>query len=860
LRSSSPSGAGLALLFAASGCAALILETTWLRWLRDVLGATAPAVSATLVAFFAGQALGAAAAGRVAARSRRPLALYGALELAAAAWAASVPLWLALGGRALETVYDAWLESPALLTAARFGLALAATLPASVCLGATLPAIGAAALGRRGQLATRATALYAVNLTGAVAGVVLAGVWLPPRIGVTATYALAIGLGAGVGGIAWLWGRGLGPREPLPDDAPARPDPRGPSPSGDRRLVALAAFSGFATFALQVLLVRAFALVLDQSVTAFAAVLAVVLVALAAGAAAVSALQQREGVSPHALLALGLAGAGLGVAAFPAVLQHLSGGLAGLDLRGTEAAPFAYGGAVLRLALGAAGLPLLAAGLAFPAVLAAASRSRRAPATVLGRLLAANTVGAIAGALAAPYLLLGPLGLWRSFGALAFAWALAAIFTPLESRRARLRRDLGLALGWALVLARASPFAMAPLPLEPGERLLDVSSGAAGVVAVVERGGERLLRSDAHYNLGGSADRAHQRRQGHLAAVLAPGAERVAWLGSATGISAGALHARPPESLALVELDPGVARAAARWFRPWNAGVHEWPQTRSVADDARSFVRATSARFDLVVGDLFVPWREGVGALYTREHFAAVRRRLAPGGAFVQWLPLYQLDGALLETIAATFADVFPDAVVFRGDFFGRFPRVALVGWAGAAPAPQAVARAARARGAAGVDDRWVTRPLAVWSLYVGPLAALPGLPEAPRNTAAWPRVEFRAARLHRGGGALEDAAVGLDWVERSAPLVRAAGTRADPAFPGLPEEARRAIQGGAALQTASALWSQGRREAAARHVARAAGLLPPSLLDPSRPDPTAAEVWPDPHPTSPESADPATP
>ena len=53
----------VALLFFASGAAALAVETTWLRWFRLLFGATAPAASATLVAFFAGQAA-------VAARGR----------------------------------------------------------------------------------------------------------------------------------------------------------------------------------------------------------------------------------------------------------------------------------------------------------------------------------------------------------------------------------------------------------------------------------------------------------------------------------------------------------------------------------------------------------------------------------------------------------------------------------------------------------------------------------------------------------------------------------------------------------------------------------------------------------------------
>ena len=96
-----------AALFFLSGAGALVVETLWLRWLRALLGATAPAASATLVAFFLGQALGAAFAARLVRRIRRPLALYGALELAAAGWALAVPTLLHVGESALFPLYDA---------------------------------------------------------------------------------------------------------------------------------------------------------------------------------------------------------------------------------------------------------------------------------------------------------------------------------------------------------------------------------------------------------------------------------------------------------------------------------------------------------------------------------------------------------------------------------------------------------------------------------------------------------------------------------------------------------------------------------------------------------------------------------
>ena len=79
-----------------------------------------------------------------------------------------------------------------------------------------------------------------------------------------------------------------------------------------------------------------------------------------------------------------------------------------------------------------------------------------------------------------------------------------------------------------------------------------------------------------------------------------------------------------------------------------------------LAADARRFVRATGERYDVIVADNFHPARSGSGALYTVEHFAAVRARLADGGLFCQWLPLHQLDLETLRSIVRQFLAVYP--------------------------------------------------------------------------------------------------------------------------------------------------------------------------------------------------------
>jgi spermidine synthase len=82
----------------------------------------------------------------------------------------------------------------------------------------------------------------------------------------------------------------------------------------------------------------------------------------------------------------------------------------------------------------------------------------------------------------------------------------------------------------------------------------------------------------------------------------------------------------------------------------------------------------------VIVADLFHPARDGEGFLYTREHFRAIRQRLASGGLFCQWLPLHQLDEAMLRVIVRTFLDVFPEAQAWLLQFNVDTPVLGLIG------------------------------------------------------------------------------------------------------------------------------------------------------------------------------------
>lgn len=807
----------LVALALGSGCAALIYEAIWLRWFRLLFGNTAYAASATLSAFFAGMALGAWLFGRYAARTRRPLVVYAAIEAGTALTALVVPLAVAAYEPIYASLYERLAEQRTLFVTIKFALALAAVIPTATLLGGTLPMLATALVADGRRMGRRTGLLYAVNMLGAALGSAAGSLWLPDALGVRASYGVAIGLSLGIAALAGWLSRSLPARQP--DRAGATSEARAP-----RRWIAVAFLSGFGVLGFEVLLIQTIGLALESSVYSFGAVLIVVLLTLAASAALVSSLPDRL---PHArLLATALLAEGLLLLALPAAIVAWTGGLAS-----HAAATFGSG---LRLAATLGGLPLLIGGLVLPLTFRLAEGGAVGPR--IGGLLAANTLGGIAGSLFASFLLLDGLGLWLSLGALAALYAAAGIALA-EPARLRLAALAAAGLVAATIFSgSADPRALPIVRVRREQRLVAVEEGAHGVVAVVDLVNRRLerdrwLRVNGRYTLSGALARVHQERLGHLPLLIHGRPRHVLYVGTATGETASAAVLHPLERMTLVELVPEVQALAAVYFAELNRGVYADPRTRVVVEDGRNHIRAAPDRYDVIVMDLFVPQRPGVGSMYSVDSFTAARERLTPGGVLCVWLPLYQLDDELFQLLAATFLEVFPDAMLWRGDFFTQLPTAALIGVVGAIPDAERISSAATALRGRGVEDPWLVDPRGLWMLYQGALgdAATSG----PVNSDDAPVFEYAAARSTPGARARFRL---ISW-PRLAEQLLAGGRARQPRRPA----------GSAAASSAMARAQQlvvGRErprweEAAAllrRHV-------PKDLLE--QPDRNIAEAWP---------------
>ena len=843
------------LLFFLSGFTGLMLQVLWMRELTLLFGSTAQAAGATLGAFFLGLAAGSAYWGRRSPGLVHPLRTYAFLEagvaLGALLFLGLVDFFYAVYG----PLYTLWGNQHGLFLGTKLLIAVLVLFPATFFMGGTLPVLSQYLVRTPATLGRRVPVLYGINTLGAASGVVLAAFVLPQMLAYANSYLFALAGVACIAAAALLLASvtrqppspateaipGI-PRE-SPETPPAAETMSNRSSLDPAAIRALAFLSGFVTLSLEVLWTRMFAQVLHNSVYPFAAVLTVFLVALALGALAAGWLA-RVSREPRIVLAGILVVGALLTAATPLMFHDLTDGLRYVG-RGTGWV--GYLGAVL----GTATLVLLPAtfsiGLVFPYLAKVSEPVTRHAGHTVGTLVALNTLGAIVGSIAAAFLLLEWLGMWRSIQVMAALYLVAVLvfLRPLPEHSPRRARVLVAvpALGVVLLLSVLDGSRLPVVRVDPVgrmESLYEVWEGSNGTVAVVRRGDDLRTKLNNYYTLGGTEGRDYEERQAHFPLLLHPKPDAVFFIGLGTGITAGAALAHPVERVTVAELVPEAIAASRKYFKPWTHGLFEDPRVTVLAADGRHHLAGTDARYDVIIGDLFIPWRAGAGGLYALEHFRNVRKRLADGGLFAQWLPLYQLSGREFGSIARTFLEVFPDATLWRGDFLPGRPIVALVGHTEDTPldAAAVAARDRTWRDEAGGSEG-VGLPLLLY--YGGNLGQARDLFTGyALNTDDRPVIELQAPVTHRAEAAgrtswlTGERLLGLlDDIARQAPLDD------DPYLAALTPRQRAAATAGGALLQARHLEDQGNATAAAASWATARSLLGSRLAAAAAPAPT---------------------
>jgi len=675
------------LLTVLTGFSALVYQVAWQRYLAALLGSHSEATAAVLGIFLGGLSYGYSRFGRLTERlvaaarrqRRRPrlLLAYGFVEFGIGVYALLFPLLFA----ALRVV-SLWVPggSEALSFSVDVGLTALLIGPPVVLMGGTIPLL-TQALATSLRDATRFHALvYAFNTAGAFAGALVAGFFLVPWLGLQNSVLLmgVVNLAAGSSFIALgLRGseRGLELAESQSSEAAA--------PRNFVVYAFVALLSGFAMMALQNTMNRIGAFSLGASHFTFSMVVATFVLCIALGSFAVSAFSRiPRSVLPTSQWML----VAFLLFLYPVVEDApYWAHLLRTSFPSDDASFYPYFFGVFLGILIVFSIPLGLSGAALPLLFHHLRREVGDLGRTAGRLYSWNTVGSLLGALLGGYVLLFWLDLHHVYRLAVLALAVgAAILTVKIMPRSRLTAGAILIIvsGTLVALPAWSPKKLSsglfrqrtptrythegPKSLFDNFRkkvifYQDDPTVSAAVHEFRARDGSPALgivvngKPDSAIPI----DTVTVGMLALLPALLVDRCERGFVIGFGTGRTVGELAAIDEvKEVDVAEISQGVIDAAP-YFEERNRHAFSNPKTRIIRGDAYRVLLRSEGRYDVIISEPSNPWVTGVELLYSLEFLQAARSRLTPGGIYVQWIHIYEIDAPTVALVLNTYRRVF---------------------------------------------------------------------------------------------------------------------------------------------------------------------------------------------------------
>ena len=696
------------LLFG-SGLAALAYQMVWMREFRLVFGASTISTAAVSALFMAGLGIGGWILGKKADRVKRPLLMYGVLELVIAFFAAISP-WL------MTFCREYYLQTGGMIVlgdwgslAARLGLTAVVIGVPTLLMGGTLPAAVRAVTMESDGMRRGLGLLYGLNTIGALTGTVLTNFWLMEALGARKTLYVAVVINLFVAGAAIAVSRTTTDSEtqettgeaPVQStEATAATEATQAQTEGEKEsrflslafILPTAACLGFVFFLMELVWYRMLSPLLGGSTYTFGLILAVALAGIGLGGAVYPIIISRGRIGSGMLAVTCLL-----EALFMMTPYALGDRIAMFTIQIMPLSALGFGGQIAVWSIVAILVVFPAsfiAGLQFPLLIALLGQGSKDIGVQTGRVYALNTMGAIAGSLVGgitliPLLgapgcwllaggILGILGVviglhaWRHspavmddnrqpmgvFGVIFFVLLLPAMLAP------------GPSAGW-----RHNPIGAGRVAVSKTTNELTNVIKTSNFTKIWEKDGiESSVAIDivdgyAFYINGKSdgsvtGDRGTQIMIGMIGAALHPNPQRSMVIGLGTGCTAGWLSAvGEMRHVDVVELEPAVLEMA-RLCAPVNhdvVGKHEKGQgVRIIINDAREVLSTIPEKYDIIVSEPSNPYRAGIASMFTSEFYTSVRNRLAPGGLFLSWCQAYEINAATATVIIATLKSVFP--------------------------------------------------------------------------------------------------------------------------------------------------------------------------------------------------------
>lgn len=683
----------LFLIFAFSGFSGLIYESIWTHYLKLFLGHAAYAQTLVLAIFMGGMALGSWWCGARSARWKNLLLGYALIE--------GIVGVLAL---VFHPIFDGYLQfayttllpaigNPLWVTVFKWFSAALLILPQSILLGMTFPLLSGALIRRYPDHPGATVAmLYFTNSIGAALGVLISGFVLIEFAGLPGTIVIAGVLNIVLAVIVWRMAgsQSAEPQFSLPTAAQTQYSER-------RWLVfflAIAAFTGAASFIYEIAWIRMLALVLGSSTHAFELMLSAFILGLALGGLWI---KRRIDRIAHPVRFLAVVQILMGVmAAGTLFVYNLTFDVMAWLVNNLSKDDTGY--LLFNLASHAIAAVIMIpatflAGMTLPLLTYTLMRQGHGEKSI-GSVYASNTLGAIIGVFFATHLgmpLLGLKGLLLTGAALDVALGILLIWwfrEQLSPHWATAATAFGAGVlaftlaGAPMDLSRLSSGVYRTGKINPPSYVhlfhKDGKTASIDLVQSTHTSGMRSVsimtngKPDAMVNMVSSGapapDESTMILAGTLPLALHPIASRAAIIGMGSGLSTHTMLSAPQLSrVDTIEIEPAMIEAA-NGFRPRVELAYTSPRGHFHIDDAKSFFSTYNQRYDIIMSEPSNPWVSGTAALFTEEYYILAKRYLAPQGLLVQWLQTYEINEELVASVLKALARQFDHYVIYAAN------------------------------------------------------------------------------------------------------------------------------------------------------------------------------------------------
>lgn len=722
-------GRALIGLFIVSGFAGLIYQSIWSHYLGLVLGHAAYAQTLVLAIFMGGMALGAWLASRRSTGWRNLILAYGIIELAIGVVGLVFhPAFVAYVDFSQQTVLPS-LSSPVAAHAYQWVSGAMLMVPQSVLLGMTFPILSAGYLRLAPNSAGEVLGgLYFSNSLGAALGALTTAFLLLPALGMPGTMMTAGLLNILVGIGAWVVWKLVRPDSVVSAIAeavdhaelvvPAEGEHAPDLPRLVRIVLAASFITGATSFIYEIGWVRLLNQALGTTIHSFELMLAAFILGLAFGGLWVrrnaSRITDVIRYAAYAQILMGLA-ALVSVAVLAKSFHWVGWLMQSLARNDNGYTLFSGGSAVVSLLVMFPAA--FFAGMTLPLFTLFLLRKGGGERQI-GRVYAANTLGAIIGVLLMVHVLIPLVGVRLAI--IAAALADAALGLYLLRFISPGIRTMGYAVGAIATLVvtvatlywgkhdprvfAAGVFRTARATVADGVEILFIrdgktatvssAKGANGIINIATNGKPDASLSP-NLQSPTTPDEVTMIMAGALPLIMHPSPKEIAVIGWGSGLTTHTLMGSSiPERVDTIEIEKGMYDGA-KIFGERVARAYTDPRSKVHIDDARTYFSMGNREYDVIISEPSNPWVSGVASLFTTEFYHFLRGHLKQGGMLVQWVQAYELNDDLLATMIAALVEVFPESELYvtnDGDLLilARTGAVVEPNWQAIASAPLA--------------------------------------------------------------------------------------------------------------------------------------------------------------------------